>query len=170
MKKVLGITLLFAAIAVLSGCNTNAPTQSSESSSSSVASSATNDSSTQNSTVDSGKELAMEDMESVVVSYDAESTTLIVARKGNGNDVYRLFLDSEKFVTASGEEASVDMLTEGTVVVVTFNGIIGYSYPAYIPNYTKVEVTENQDMDTAASAKEALGGMASMDETTETTE
>lgn len=166
MKKVLGITLLFATIAIIGGCNNNSTAQSgsSESSTSTVAST-TEDSTTLNSTTESGKELAMEEMESVVVSYDAESTTLVVARKGNGNDVYRLFLEPEKLVTASGEEAAVDTLTEGTVVIVNFNGIVGHSYPAYIPNYTKVVVTEDQDTETAASAKEALGGMASMDDT-----
>lgn len=163
MKKMIGIVSLFAAIAIFAGCTTSDPAQSGQSDSS-TASSTNNSNTISSSTTNSGKELAEEDMESVVISYDNETSTLIVARKGNGNDVYRLNVEPEKLVDSSGNEVPVEKLIEGTVVIVNFNGIIGYSYPAYIPNYTKVEVTEDQDMETVTAAKEALGGMASIDE------
>lgn len=173
MKKMIGITFLAGILAIITGCSPSSPSQSDQSTdTSSTTNSSTYEPIINSSTTNSERESAMEDMESVVISYEEDSTTLVVARKGNGNDVYRMFIEPEKLLDSNGNQVAAETLSEGTVVIVTYNGIIGYSYPAFIGNYTNIEVTdEDPDMETVASAKEALGGMASIDDgETETSE
>lgn len=153
--KLLGVTLLSGLI--LAGCGSSDSTNSTASSTTTTteSSSVTEDSS-MTSMVDT-----TEHLESVIVSN--ENNVLVVARVGQGTDMYRLEVDLDKVKMENGNEPATSELIAGLVVNITYSGIIGFSYPAFIPNYSEILVTEETDQATLDAALEAQRSLMATD-------
>ncbi|MDH6364984.1 hypothetical protein M2139_001985 [Enterococcus sp. PF1-24] len=106
-----------------------------------------------------------ETFEAVVVNVDDQNLT--VAKNQNSNDLYRLTLEANKIVDAGGTTVPIEQLAEGQVLMITFNGIVAHSYPAFIGNYSKIEVTDRTDEATLTAAKDVLNSNGLNGETEE---
>ncbi|WP_265457476.1 hypothetical protein [Enterococcus sp. HY326] len=151
--KFLGVALLSGFI--LAGCGTSDSTSNTASSTTTESNTMTEDSS-MTSMIDT-----TEHLESVIVSN--ENNVLVVARVGQGTDMYRLEVDLDKVKMENGNEPATSELIAGLVVNITYSGIIGFSYPAFIPNYSEILVTEETDQATLDAALEAQRSMMATD-------
>ncbi|MHC5247964.1 hypothetical protein [Enterococcus sp. LJL90] len=153
--KLLGVTLLSGLI--LAGCGGSDSTSSTASSTTTtIESSSVTEDSSMTSMVDT-----TEHLESVIVSN--ENNVLVVARVGQGTDMYRLEVDLDKVKMENGNEPATSELIAGLVVNITYSGIIGFSYPAFIPNYSEILVTEETDQATLDAALEAQRSLMATD-------
>ncbi|MHC5373644.1 hypothetical protein ACYSNU_07555 [Enterococcus sp. LJL120] len=153
--KLLGVTLLSGLI--LAGCGgSDSANSTASSTTTTIESSSVTEDSSMTSMVDT-----TEHLESVIVSN--ENNVLVVARVGQGTDMYRLEVDLDKVKMENGNEPATSELIAGLVVNITYSGIIGFSYPAFIPNYSEILVTEETDQATLDAALEAQRSLMATD-------
>ena len=77
------------------------------------------------------------------VVYEEDGVLLLAGQSGGASEVYRIGTAGTEVVTESGRFVSGDDIEEGSLIEITYNGMIEESYPAAPNGITKIVVKES---------------------------